>query len=124
MEKINKQVKELRDIAENLYKHSPYSLRPVLYKAAETIESLYQKQTPKEPIWFPDCEECEKDNTTDCTMECGSFSTYPKSVLVCQSCKKHRVIKEHDHKYCQECGQAIDWTRFGISYCDKSSKML
>lgn len=87
MEEINKQVKELRDIAEDLYKHAPYSLKPVLHKAADTIESLYQKQLPKEIECLPDCGECEK--YPNCPAGCKSYLKM-KIVFVCPNCRNKR----------------------------------
>lgn len=82
------------------------------YRAIGTVEECREareRQRAKKPEWSPDCEECEKDGTLDCTYKCGSFSTL-SSVLVCPNCKKQRVIKEHGHRYCHNCGQAIDWS--------------
>lgn len=82
------------------------------YRAIGTVEECREareRQRGKKPEWSPDCEECEKDGTLDCTYKCGSFSTL-SSVLVCPNCKKQRVIKEHGHRYCHNCGQSIDWS--------------
>lgn len=75
----------------------------------EECREARERQRGKKPEWSPDCEECEKYGTLDCTYKCGSFSTL-SSVLVCPNCKKQRVIKEHGHRYCHNCGQSIDWS--------------
>lgn len=82
------------------------------YRAIGTVEECREareRQRAEKPEWSPDCEECEKYETLYCTYKCGSYSTL-SSVLVCPNCKKQRVIKEHGHRYCYNCGQSIDWS--------------
>lgn len=57
MEEIKKQIKMLREVADNLYKHSPHSLKPELHGAAATIELLSKKLDEKDcGGWIP-CKE-------------------------------------------------------------------
>ena len=97
MDEIKKQIAGIRDVADNLYKHTLHSIMPTLHLAANTIESLSkqleaatQKNTPKKP----------KENALG-SMYCQ-----------CPNCLKSLIFEENDfskNSYCSNCGQAIDW---------------
>lgn len=71
MSTISEQIKELREIAENLYKHTPFSLKPALYRAADTIESLSAKLAMANAFLSDSC------NGSD-WIYCGDGKNLPK----------------------------------------------